>query len=74
MHQQKSKLKTNFVLVGRDAVSVDAVGSFIVGLDPMENHVIQGAMERGLGEGDLSKIDILGSPIEGLAKYHPVFQ
>lgn len=64
--KQKSKLKTNFVLVGRDAVSVDAVGSFIVGLDPMENPVIQGAMERGLGEGDLSKIDILGSPIEGL--------
>jgi len=64
--KQKSKLKTNFVLVGRDAVSVDAVGAFIVGLDPLENPVIQGAMERGLGEGDLNRIEILGSPIEGI--------
>jgi len=64
--KQKSKLKTNFVLVGRDAVSVDAVGAFIVGLDPLENPVIQGAIERGLGEGDLDRIEILGSPIEGI--------
>ena len=64
--KQKSKLKTNFVLVGRDAVSVDAVGSFIVGLDPVKNPVIEEAMDRGLGEGDLNKIDILGSPIEGI--------
>jgi len=64
--KQKRKLKTNFVLVGRDAVSVDAVGSFIVGLDPMKNPVIEEAMARGLGEGDLNKIDIFGSPIEGI--------
>lgn len=62
--KKKNKMRTNIVLIGRDAVSVEAVGAHLVGLDPRRNPVIQEAMERGLGEGNIDKIEILGSPIE----------
>ena len=59
-------LKAELLLVGRDAVAVEAVGSALCGLEPEKVPVIQEAMKRGLGEGDLSKIEILGDPIERL--------
>mgnify|MGYP002395738507 CR=1 FL=1 len=62
--RKKSKTQTKILLIGRDAISVESVGAYLVGLDPMENPVIKEAMRRGLGEGDISKIEIFGSPIE----------
>jgi len=66
VRRKKSKTQTNLLLIGRDAVSVEAVGAYLVGLDPMDNPVIKEAMKRGLGEGDLSKIKIIGNPIEDI--------
>ncbi|MFX0168952.1 MAG: DUF362 domain-containing protein [Candidatus Hodarchaeota archaeon] len=56
----KTRLPANVFLVGRDAVAVDAVGAALMGLNPEEMPIIQMAMERGLGQGDLEQIDIVG--------------
>lgn len=59
-------LDTNVIVVGRDAVAVETVGATLVGLKPEKMPVIQEAMNRGLGEGNIEKIEILGSSIESL--------
>jgi len=60
----QKRINTNIVVVGRDAVAVEAVGAAIVGMDSEKMPVIKEAMNRGLGEGDLEKIEVLGSSIE----------
>jgi uncharacterized protein (DUF362 family) len=62
--KKKDKIQTNLLLIGRDAVSVEAVGQYLVGLDPMKNPVIIEAIRRSLGEGDIHKIEILGNQLE----------
>ncbi len=57
---------TNVLIVGRDAVAVEAVGVALVGLNPEKIPVIKEAVKRGLGEGNLNRIEILGSSIETL--------
>lgn len=57
-------LDIGILVVGRDAVAVEAVGAKLVGLDPRKMEVIQEAMNRDLGEGDLEKIEIVGESIE----------
>jgi uncharacterized protein (DUF362 family) len=56
----------NILVVGRDAIAVEAVGFAALGYDPENIPVIEEAMNRGLGEGNISKIQILGTPIEQL--------
>jgi len=60
------RTKTNILLVGRDAVAVEAVGAALVGLNPEKMPVIQEAVNRGLGEGNIEKIDVLGISFENL--------
>jgi uncharacterized protein (DUF362 family) len=62
--KRKRRIKTKVILVGRDAVAVETVGAYLVGLDPEENPVIQEAVKRDLGEGDIKRIEILGDSIE----------
>lgn len=57
-------IETNVLLVGRDAVAVEAVGTTLAGLEPEKVPVIQEAMKRGLGEGDLDRIEVVGEPFE----------
>ena len=61
-----NRIQTNMFVMGRDAISVEAVGAYIVGFNPMEMPVIKEAMDRGLGEGNINKIEILGSSVETL--------
>jgi uncharacterized protein (DUF362 family) len=56
----------NILVVGRDAIAVEAVGFAALGYDPENVPVIKEAMNRGLGEGNVGKIQILGTPIEQL--------
>ena len=60
------RVKTNFLLIGRDAIAVEAVGASLAGLNPEEMLIIQEAMKRGLGEGNMNRIEILGSSIENV--------
>jgi len=59
-------IKTNILLVGRDAIAVEAVGATLVGLNPEKMPVIKETVKRGLGEGDVEKIKVLGNSIESL--------
>ncbi|MHA1908479.1 MAG: DUF362 domain-containing protein [Candidatus Thorarchaeota archaeon] len=58
--KERVTVSPNVLVVGRDAFAVEAVGMHLVGFDPMENPVLLEGKERGLGEIDLSKINILG--------------
>ena len=62
------RIKTNTLVVGRDAIAVEAVGATLAGLNPDKMPVIQEAVERGLGKGHLEKIEILGTPIDSVKK------
>ena len=60
------RTRTNTLLVGRDAVAVEAVGAAIVGLKPKKMPLIQEAMKRDLGEGDVKNIEVLGTSFENI--------
>ena len=60
--------RADILLVGRDAVAVEAVGARLAGLDPMKMPVILEAMERHVGEGDPGKIEVLGASIEDIER------
>jgi len=62
----RKRIKTNVIVVGRDAVAVEAVGASLVGLEPEKMPLIKEAMKRGLGEGNLNKIKVLGNSVESL--------
>jgi uncharacterized protein (DUF362 family) len=57
---------SNVIIAGVDMVSVDAVGSTVMGLDPVTVRHVQLASERGLGVARLDCIDIIGEPIEAV--------
>jgi len=48
----------NVVIVGLSSTEVDTVGSYIMGHDPKQLPYLRIAKERGLGENDISKINI----------------
>ena len=51
-------IQTNLAIAGKDVVSVDAVGSYLMGFEPSEIGYLKIAAERGLGKTDIEKIDI----------------
>jgi len=59
-------IKTNTLIVGRDAVAVDAVGATIMGVKLQKMPILQEAIRRGLGEGDIDKIQVLGTSTESV--------
>ncbi|TFG07618.1 DUF362 domain-containing protein [Candidatus Thorarchaeota archaeon] len=61
-----ARARTDFLFVGRDAVAVEAVGLHLAGIKPHKAQVIQSFTEKGLGIGDLDKIDIVGVPMDKL--------
>jgi len=54
----------NILIGGRDTLAVDVVGARIFGLTLNEVPHLKIAYERGLGEGDLSKINVIGKNLE----------
>ncbi len=60
------RVRMNTLLVGRDAVAVETVGAFLAGLKPEKMPVTQEFVKRGLGEGDIENIKIVGTPLESL--------
>ena len=59
-------VQMNTLLVGRDAVAVETVGATLAGLNPQKMPVIQEFTKRGLGEGDLGNIKVVGASFERL--------
>ena len=62
----KFKTATDIVLLGRDSVAVEALGLALAGLKPEKTPIIQEAVKRRLGTGDLGKIRIIGESFEKL--------
>jgi len=58
--KKKSTVSPRVLLVGKDAFAVEAVGAYLVGFDPTEMPVLQEARNRGLGEIDIDKINVIG--------------
>ncbi len=58
--------ETNVIIAGKDAVAVETVGATLIGPNPEKMPIIQEAAKRGLGEGNIDNIEILGTPIEDL--------
>jgi uncharacterized protein (DUF362 family) len=59
-------MRMNTLLVGRDAVAVEAVGATLAGLKLEKMPVLQEFVKRGLGEGDLENIELVGTPLDTL--------
>jgi uncharacterized protein (DUF362 family) len=53
----------NVLLAGADSVAIDAVAAKMMGFEPMDIPYIRMATERGLGEGEIEKIEIVGEDI-----------
>lgn len=60
--------RMNTVLVGRDAVAVDAVGSTLAGMNPQKMPVIQEFTRRNLGQANIKNIEIVGADFDDLKK------
>lgn len=60
------RVRMNTLLVGRDAVAVETVGAILAGLKPEKMPVTQEFVKRGLGEGDIENIKIVGTSLERL--------
>jgi uncharacterized protein (DUF362 family) len=60
------RTRTDTLFAGRDAVAVEAVGLHLAGIKPKKAQVIQSFVEKGLGIGDLDKIDIVGVSMDEL--------
>ena len=59
-------VEMNTLIVGRDAVAVETVGATLAGLNPQKMPAIQEFAKRGLGEGDLGNIKVVGASFERL--------
>lgn len=51
------------IISSTDAVAADAVGSYLIGYEPMEINTTAIAQQRNLGEARLDKIEIVGTPL-----------
>ncbi|WP_418791632.1 DUF362 domain-containing protein [Phosphitispora sp. TUW77] len=61
-----SPRNTGLVLAAEDGVALDAVVAHLVGVPPSKIHTTRIAHQRGLGIGDMSKIEVLGEKLETL--------
>lgn len=66
--QKGKRVPANVLVVGRDALSVEVVGAALVGLKPEKVPVVREAISRGIGEGDINRIDIVGTSMESLGE------
>lgn len=62
-------LKLDLILASRDVVAGDAVAGYMMGFEPAELLITQYAYERGLGEMDLSKIRVVGEPLDSVRRH-----
>lgn len=61
-------INSNVIIAGEDFVATDAIGSFLMGLEPMDVLYLKLAKKAGLGENDLDKIEYMGEEISKLRK------
>lgn len=57
-------LEMNLFVAGTDTVAVDAVTAYVMGFETIEIPAVRIAATQGLGERDLAKIEVVGTPVE----------
>ncbi len=57
-------VKMGLLVAGRDVVAVDATACRVMGVDPAEIYHIKRAYEKGFGEMDEARINVVGSKVE----------
>lgn len=67
-HAEGDAVDVGAVVAGVDAVAVDAVASALMGLKAQEVDTTRIAHGRGLGEGDLNRIEVVGARVEDVAR------
>jgi uncharacterized protein (DUF362 family) len=63
-------INSDVIIAGEDFVATDAIGSFLMGLEPMDIPYLKLAKKAGLGENDISKIQYTGEQISKLRKLY----
>jgi uncharacterized protein (DUF362 family) len=53
-------VRMNAIIAGTDFVAVDAVGAYVMGMEPLQVNHIRYSHEMGLGEANVQKLRILG--------------
>lgn len=64
----QDRIYPGVILAGTDGVAVDAVAAHILGFNPLKVPILAEAQRRGLGVATLGDIEILGEPLEPIAK------
>ena len=66
-HYDPTPLQLNTILAGKDYMAVDTVALKIAGRTPLDIPYLKPAVKRGIGESDLSKIQVVGTDLEKIA-------
>jgi uncharacterized protein (DUF362 family) len=61
-------LELNTILAGRDPLALDCIATKIGGLNPLDIPYLKRAAERGIGESDYSRIQVVGTPLYKIAR------
>ena len=56
-------LELNTILAGRDRLALDLIAAKIGGLNPFDISYLKRAAERGIGESDYNRIQVVGTPL-----------
>ena len=65
-YSKEEKGSGGLLVAGRDMVAVDAVGCALMGLDPTQVPTVSHGAAAGLGENELTRIDIIGEELRRL--------
>jgi uncharacterized protein (DUF362 family) len=61
-------VKTDVIIAGADIVATDTIGCLVMGQDPEEIDHLRLCAARGLGEGDLARIEVVGAAVAEVRK------
>lgn len=56
-------VEMNLFIAGTDTVAVDAVAAYVMGFETIEIPAVRIAATEGLGERDINKIEVVGTPV-----------
>lgn len=65
--KEEKPLELNTILASRDPLALDFVATKIGGLNPLDISYLRCAAERGLGESDFNRIQVVGTPLHKIA-------
>jgi uncharacterized protein (DUF362 family) len=57
-------VETRVVIAGRDPVAADTLATKVMGFDARKVGYLTAMADAGMGQGDLAKITVLGTPVE----------